>query len=543
LRENLATTNLVSPSVAEADSKASQAAALSRLEALVAAAARLIAKFDERYLAVLSSRILAFGEKATLQDLGTRFGLTRERIRQVEVIIEKKLAHRLSSSDNKDFRDASLRFQDQLGFVFPAYRLETLQKLLSESEITRDHTLLLPILVWSAGPYEQVGDFFVRAPAEKIVAQTRKAIRALTRRGPIKAVEVREPLARLGINEEFHRRWILGLGEFRFLDKYLASWTGSLADKAEIVLNIRGCPMNREEISTEIGEVFNIDSLANRFSDDPRFCRTDPSHFGLKKWGLEEYSSIVDELISEITQKGGEATAEYLVSTLTSKFHVSASSVKSYLAGPQFIGTSRGTILVRTEQEPFTPGRKIELTKHCYRLKTGWAYRITVDEDLLRGSGRPLPSAFAAQIGLTPSKKLALSSQNGVITVSWPGQQPSIGSLRSVVEKLGGVVGDYVFVECVSASGLRFIHTKKETIERAAGLERLVLESCASSVPDGWEPLQRIARALGLDATSSLHTIRRRLETRGEDDLLPFLPQVLGADEDAIRDLLELVGG
>jgi hypothetical protein len=542
LRENLATTDLVSSSLAGADSKARQAA-LSRLEALVAAADRLITKLDERHLAVLSSRILAWGEKATLQDLGTRFGLTRERIRQVEVIIEKKVAQRLSSRDNKDFRDASSRFQDQLGLVFPADRFETLQKLLSESEITRDHSLLLPLLVWSAGPYEQVGDFFVRAPAEKIVAQTRKAMRALTRRGPVEAVEAGEPLVRLGIKGEFHRRWILGLGEFRFLDKYLACWTGSLADKAEIVLKIRGCPMNREEISAEIGEQFNIDSLANRFSDDPRFCRTDLSHFGLKEWGLAEYSSIVDELVAEITQKGGEASAEYLVSTLTSKFHVSALSVKSYLAGPRFIGTSRGTILVRTEQEPFTPGRKIELTKRCYRLKTGWAYRIPVDEELLRGSGRTLPSAFASEIGLAPLKRLRLASQCGVIPVSWPSQQPSIGSLRGAVEKLGGVLGDYVFVECVSASRLRFILTKKEIIERAAGLERLVLETCARSVPDGSERLQHIAGALGLDATASLHAIRRRLETRGEDDLLPFLPQVLGGDEDAIRDLLELVGG
>ncbi|MGA2335036.1 MAG: sigma factor-like helix-turn-helix DNA-binding protein [Terriglobales bacterium] len=542
MRENLATTDLVSPSLVGADSKVRQAA-LSRLEALVTAHDRLIAKFDERSLAVLSSRILALANKATLQELGTRFGLTRERIRQVEVIIEKKVRHRLSSRDNKDFRDASSRFQDQLGLVFPTDRLQTLQQLLSESEITRDHALLLPILIWSAGPYEQWGDFFVRAPAEKVVAQTRKAIRALTRRGPVEAIEGSEPLARLGIHGEFHRRWILGLGEFRFLDKYLASWTGSLADKAEIVLKIRGCPMNREEISAEIGEQFNIDSLANRFSDDPRFCRTDLSHFGLKKWGLDEYSSIVDELVSEITEKGGEASAEYLVSTLTSKFHVSASSVKSYLAGPRFIGTSRGTMLVRTEQEPFTPGRKIELTKRCYRLKTGWAYRIPVDEELLRGSGRTLPSAFASEIDLAPLKRLRLASQCGVIPVSWPSQQPSIGSLRGVVEKLGGVLGDYVFVECVSASRLRFTLTKKEMIERAAGLERLVLETCASSVPDGSEPLQRIARALGLDATASLHAIRRRLETRGEDDLLPFLPQVLGGDEDAIRDLLELVGG
>jgi hypothetical protein len=115
-------------------------------------------------------------------------------------------------------------------------------------------------------------------------------------------------------------------------------------------------------------------------------------------------------------------------------------------------------------------------------------------------------------MGLAPLKRLRLASQYGVIPVSWPVQQPSIGSLRSVVEKLGGVLGDYVFVECVSASRLRFILTKKEMIERAAGLERLMLETCASSVPDGSEPLQRIARALGLDATASLHAIRLQPE-------------------------------
>lgn len=542
MRENLAGTSLVSPSSADADSKGRQAA-LSRLEELVAAADRLTAQLDERYLAVLSLRILALGEKATLQELGTRFDLTRERIRQLEVKTEGKLSRRLSNRDNKSFRDASLRFRDQVGLAFPADQIQTLQKLLLESETTRDHALLLPLLLWSAGPYEQVGDFYVRAPAEKIAAQTRKILRALTRRGPIEAVEASEPLADLGIKAEFHQRWILGLGEFRFLDKYLVSWKGNLADKAAIVLKIRRCPMTREEISEEIGEQFNIDSLANRFSSDRRFCRTDLSHFGLKKWGLDEYSSIVDELIAEIKRQGGEASAEHLVSTLTSKFHVSASSVRSYLASPRFTGTGRGTVLVRTQQGSFTPNRKIELTKRCYRLKAGWAFRITVDEELLRGSGRPLPSAFAAEMGLTPLKKLALSSQHGVIPVSWPAQQPSIGSLRSVVEKLGGVAGDYVFVECLPGSKLGFFLTEKGIVDRAAGLERLELETCGSSAPDGSEPLQHVSRALGLDAGASLHAIRRRLETRGEDDLLSFLPQVVGGDEDAIRDLLELVSG
>jgi hypothetical protein len=526
LRENLTGPGLVSPSSGEAESK-ERHGALSRLADLVAAADRLIAQFDEKAVAVLSLRTLAVGQKPTLQ----------------EVKIEQRLRRRLASRDNKDFRDASSRFQDQLGLVFPTDRLQTLQKLLFESEITRDHALLLPLLLWNAGPYEQFGDFLVRAPAEKVVTQTKKVIRALTLPGPIEAEQVSEPLARLGINPEFQQRWILGLGEFRFLDTYLVSWTGNLADKAAIVLKIRGCPMTREEISAAIGEQFNIDSLANRFSDDPRFCRTDLSYFGLKEWGLDEYSSIIEELIAEITRKGGEASAEYLVSCLTSKFSVSATSVRSYLASPRFIGTGRGTFRIRAQQESFMPDRKIELTKRCYRLNEGWAYRITIDEDLLRGSGRPLPSAFAAQMGLTPMKKIELSSQNGTIPVSWRAQQPTIGSLRSVVEKLGGAIGDYFFVEYLPGSTLAFLLRKKEVIERAAEIERLELEICASSVTGRSEPLQRIAHALGLDTTASLHAIRRRLETRGEDDLLPLLPQVADGDEDAIRDLLELVGG
>jgi hypothetical protein len=216
LRENLASNALVSPTSVDADSKGRQVA-LSRLEELVAAANRLTAHLDERSLAVLCLRILALGEKATLQELGTRFGLTRERIRQLEVKTEGKVSHRLSNRDNRNFRDASSRFHDQLGLVFPADQLQTLQKLLSESETTREHTLLLPLLLWSAGPYEQVGDFLVRAPAKKIVAQTRKIIRALTRGGPIEAGEVSEPLVRLGIKVEFHQRWIIGLGRFRRL--------------------------------------------------------------------------------------------------------------------------------------------------------------------------------------------------------------------------------------------------------------------------------------------------------------------------------------
>lgn len=352
-----------------------------------------------------------------------------------------------------------------------------------------------------------------------------------------------EQLTELGIHKDIHQGWVTHIGDFRFLRNHVARWNGNVGDKAEIVLKLNGRPMSREEITAEIGEDHNERTLGNRLVSDTRFCRTGPDQFALKKWGLEEYSSIIDEVLAEIAKGGGEASADYLTSTISSKFGVSVVSVRTYLASPRFVRTARGTVRARAEEESFTASRKIELTRRCYRLAAGWAYRITVDDELLRGSGRPLPSAFAVHMGLVPLRTLTLSSDKGEVRVGWPSQQPTIGSLRSAVESLGGLVGDYIFVAFVPASKLQFTLITRALVDRVNGLERLQAEICGNAVADGANQLESVAYALGLERTASLHAIRRRLEMRSEVDLLGLLPSVSDADESAIRELLELVGG
>lgn len=57
---------------------------------------RLWPDLDERERAIVVQRLLADGEEATLADLGKRFGLSRERVRQLESRVKMKLRRALT---------------------------------------------------------------------------------------------------------------------------------------------------------------------------------------------------------------------------------------------------------------------------------------------------------------------------------------------------------------------------------------------------------------------------------------------------------------
>lgn len=512
---------------------------------IAAAVDRIVAKFDERSRAVLAERILSLDSKPTLQELGSRFGLTRERIRQIETKITTKIEFRIAQRENRALREAGARLREQLGPVIRAERLDSLKQVFEACEAARERPLLLPLLLWLAGPYEWHGSFILRAPSDKIVSATLKTLKALTRRGPADASAARDELSRLGLARDAQEAWVSELGSFRFSGAYLVPWDGNLGDKAEAILVLRKHPMTLEEISAEIPEEHNPRTVGNRLVSDPRFCRTDPDHFALKAWGLQEYSSIVDHLVEEIGQSGGEAKSEYLIGALTSKFGVSESSVRSYLGSPRFARTAWGTIRVRTEGESFTLDKKVELTKRCYRLSRGWAHRVTIDGELLRGSGRPLPGPFAVELGLAPLRSFKLPSRYGKIHVSWLAQQATIGSLRHVAEALGGEAGDYLFIEVLPRPAFGFLLVKRADVERTTGLQRLQMEIGCPVSNNSETAQRRVAGALGLDGDdSSTIAIRHRLQARAEDDLASLLPAETASEhQHALQELLDLVSG
>ena len=398
------------------------------------------------------------------------------------------------------------------------------------------------ILLYLAGPYEVSGGWIVRKPAQQVVAATVAALDAVCENGYPTVDEALAALTGTGIREDAAREWLASMPHVRALDDYVVPWRGTLADKAEIALRVVGRPLDFDEIVEVLGGDFNVRTLRNYVHGDPRFRRLGLRVFGLDEWGGEEYTTISDEIAQEIERRGGEASLDDLIETLTAQFGVTANSVKAYATGPQFERSPDGQIRVRTSHAQ-VPTQPVEFTRRCFRVQGQWSYRITVTHDTLRGSGTSIPQGFAGYLQLAHGQEVELEAPELRLRFTWPSLLPCIGSLRPAVDALGASDGDYLFLAADPAKGVAsIVRLTKQALDSAAtGQDRLLLEVGAVLPSD--DPVAAVADALGLTAAeASWAVIRRRLRTRGEEDLLTLLPKRDSGDESGLDDLMALVG-
>jgi RNA polymerase sigma-32 factor len=80
----------------EGISQEERAAASQRDERIREAVAGLWQTLDDRERAIVEGRLLTDGDELTLADLGKRFGLSRERVRQLETRVKSKLRRALA---------------------------------------------------------------------------------------------------------------------------------------------------------------------------------------------------------------------------------------------------------------------------------------------------------------------------------------------------------------------------------------------------------------------------------------------------------------
>ena len=231
-------------------------------------------------------------------------------------------------------------------------------------------------------------------------------------------------------------------------------WHGSMADKASAILDVRGEPLTPEELAEALGGAVNSRSMLNQIQSDERFMRRGLKLYGLRRWGGEEYTTIKEEIEQEIARQGGACSLEHLIEALCSQFGVSESSVRAYAADAPFVKTPQGMITVGEGPTRFTD-RAIEDCRGCFRLGTKWAWRVIVDSEVLRGSGRLVPTGFLQSIGMRPGDVRQMLSPVGEVMLRY-GRQSTVGSLRRAAMEQGCVEGDRLFVILETEASLRF---------------------------------------------------------------------------------------
>lgn len=477
----------------------------------IVAATELIASFDERERAILD-RVLDFdGSAPTLQELGDRFGVVRERIRQVEVRVRRRLDLALAERDMRSLVAAADRLRESLGAAVPS-------ALLVGEFAAYPPDLLDRLILHLAGPYRFDGDWYVLSSIGNFAACVRSTFDSVAEEGVAPVAALVDALIELGVRPEYVEPAILSDGRLSVRDDVVVDWSGSLSSKATIALRIAGRPLSSDELVAFV-QPNSERSFSNAVHADERITRVGVGRFALTEWDMDEFHGIVPAMVERLTD--GPVDLDQLRDELASEYAVSTNSVVIMASTHPVFLLEAGKVMLRPADQPYIPSDNIEATRYCYLVDGVWSWRVPVDRDVLRGSGRQLPEAFAVHLGAVPLSKGTLDSPVGPIGLAW-NQYPSIGSLRAAARSLDAVEGDWMFVRRVRPSAIDFRLVRAQQVpEDPEGAIRALV-----GAPDSADSLEQVlADALGLrgSVNHDLAEERAVLAARREQDLVDLL--------------------
>ncbi|MCY3827387.1 MAG: hypothetical protein OXG10_08465, partial [Candidatus Dadabacteria bacterium] len=211
-------------------------------------------------------------------------------------------------------------------------------------------------------------------------------------------------------------------------------------------------------------------------------------------------------------------------------FNYISNSILAYLNTPMFMRDEYGIVRVSDADNCVHVTTDINKSSACYFSDEGiWIWRIKIDEDIMRGSGRSIPNAFAKQLGCEVGKTIELITDFGAITLSWPLTSTigaSIGSLRQVLKPYTASQGDYLFIKATRPN-VTFIFLKKDRVEAEnLNLIKLALLLGCTSCGTEEEAILGIATALSVDRQtkeSILTEARQKLISKTEADLAELI--------------------
>ena len=483
------------------------------------AADDLLGSFEGRDLVILE-RVLATGLRPvpTLEEIGVQFDITRERVRQLQVAVQARLDGLLRSEDYDVLTARAETLAAEVGAACPVEHLP--------AELRPGASLADELFAYLAGPFRMDDGWLQRrdigdSPGEL----ARRAFEAIANENGVAASDALfDALSSMGVAARWHLALLQDAEGIRLLDGSYVRW-GTHVERLTSMLAVAGRPMTTDELVAKAQSLepdIAARALTNALSRD-EFRRIGRSRYALAAWGGDDYRGIVDELAALLA--GGPRRIDELASELAERFGVSPVSVTMYATmHPRFVAED-AAVRLRGDHEPYEITDALESTARCYQIDGAWAWRVPVDQDLLRGSGRAIPDAFAASLGASPTHPVVLMAGDQEIKIGW-GMSAQIGSLRRRAEELELVEGDWMFVRHSSSAGLSFLPLPAWKLQAATPEERVRLLVGASE-DDERDLAACLADALGVAATQvELSDCVRVLEARGEADVLAALNEL-----------------
>ena len=308
---------------------------------------RLMVALPERSRAVLESR---FGlgkspERVTLESIGQRYGITRERVRQIE-------NHALTSlRKSPAFAEAQAAFKelerivDSLGGIVCE---DDLLNFITKDQGMQNHIYFLLVL-GDPFKYRKEDDEVRRCwyvdpeLAQKVEVALKNLYQGLSDEDLIPEGEMLDRFLKelqnindKHRNQEVLRRWLsiskhIGknpLGEWGHASSPNVKTKG-VRDYAYLAVKKHGNPLHFREVATLIEKTFNraahVATTHNELIKDDRFVLVGRGMYALKEWGYA--AGVVREVIRNILRDNGPLTRDQIVEKVLKERHVKSGTV------------------------------------------------------------------------------------------------------------------------------------------------------------------------------------------------------------------------
>lgn len=296
------------------------------------------------------------GEQYTLESIGQKYGITRERVRQ----IENFALNAIKKSDS--FHEAEEIFtelKDVIHGLGGVVAEEELLPMLSKDPVTQNHI----------GLYLTLGDDFkmskedehfkkrwiVDGPtAERVQGALMDIHTTLSHEDLISANEIIDrvmchdgicEITTHKVDKEMASRW-LNLSK-SLAKNPLGEWgrstspnikTRGIKDYAYLVMRRHGSPMHFREVAEAIEKTFgkktHTATCHNELIKDDRFVLVGRGVYALKEWGYT--AGVVRDVIKQIIEKNGPMTKDDIVEKVLKERYLKKNTILVNLMNPKY---------------------------------------------------------------------------------------------------------------------------------------------------------------------------------------------------------------
>ena len=293
-------------------------------------------------------------KKMTLESIGESYGITRERVRQIENFALGTIRKSDAFKEEEPAFEELRKLMVEQGGIVPEHVFLTKA---SSDKSTQNHVHLLLVL----------GDFFVKhkedeefghrwsadAEISDRVHESLRKLYASLEDGEI--LEESKIIDRFishlkDINEEYKqeeilKRWLslskkIGrnlLGEWGVADSPNVNARG-VRDYAFLVLRKHGSPMHFTEVANAIGTYFDkrahVATTHNELIKDKRFVLVGRGLYALSEWGYS--AGVVRDVVGEILKKSGPLTKDEIVEKVLRERYVKPNTILVNLQNPKY---------------------------------------------------------------------------------------------------------------------------------------------------------------------------------------------------------------